>query len=443
MSVRCEHRRARHTVLLVLKLVSVGALIGFSTSGAAEEAPLVFAIDEKPFVAELAGIDAEWNLTFKTADKLRVIAAGDLSYFGRYRDQESGPQLVLVDGSVLRTDLLHFDGQKFVIGDASGLGRGLWEESALSRAAVKAVMWQPPAGRQDRDKLLRALNAYVEPKDRLLLVGEEAIAGTIVRMPRAVRFANEESGTAADVFEFLPAGDNEAVAIPEAKVIAASFGVAPPEPTRSGRPEVWLGMSDGSLIRARSIGVKGDTVTVGLSCGGELHMTPSGRQDRSGKSWREFSYIEPVNSRIQWLSDLPPIGYKHIPFLSIERPFGSDENVVGFRLRASGAVVRKGLGMPSASRLAYDVVGYRKFEAEIAIDEEAELQGSVVFKVLLERSPGQWQPAFESPVVRGGDAPLAVSVDLKGASRLALLVEFADRGDECDWGNWLHARFTK
>jgi hypothetical protein len=99
--------------------------------------------------------------------------------------------------------------------------------------------------------------------------------------------------------------------------------------------------------------------------------------------------------------------------------------------------------MPSASRLAYDVAGYRKFEAEIAIDDAAGLAGSVVFKVVLEAEPGNWATAYESPVVRGGDAPIPISVDLKGAGRMALLVDFADRGDVCDHANWLHARLTK
>jgi hypothetical protein len=36
-----------------------------------------------------------------------------------------------------------------------------------------------------------------------------------------------------------------------------------------------------------------------------------------------------------------------------------------------------------------------------------------------------------------------VSVELAGAMRLALLVDFADRGDTCDWADWLHARLVK
>ena len=157
---------------------------------------------------------------------------------------------------------------------------------------------------------------------------------------------------------------------------------------------------------------------------------------------RRGSYVEP-DSQGQWLADLTPVGYKHIPFVSVERSFGVDHCVLGSRLRWREAVIRKGVGMPSASRLAYDVSGYRKLEAEITVDEAAGERGSVVFKVVLQTAVGEWQTAYESPVVRGGEAPLPISIDLRHASRMALLVEFAERGDECDYADWLMAPLVK
>jgi hypothetical protein len=182
---------------------------------------------------------------------------------------------------------------------------------------------------------------------------------------------------------------------------------------------------------------------VSLPAGGELKTTLTGRDDPESRFWDAIRYIEPASPRVAWLSDLEPVGFKQIPFVSISRPFGVDASVLSSRLRCEGAVFRKGLGMPSASRLAYDVAGFRKFEAEIAIDDAAGLAGSVVFKVLLEAEPGNWATAYESPVVRGGDALIPVSIDLKGAGRMALLVDFADRGDVCDYANWLQTRLVK
>jgi hypothetical protein len=45
-------------------------------------------------------------------------------------------------------------------------------------------------------------------------------------------------------------------------------------------------------------------------------------------------------------------------------------------------------------------------------------------------------------VVRGGDAPTHISVELGDATAIALLVDFADRGDERDLANWLNPRLV-
>jgi hypothetical protein len=76
----------------------------------------------------------------------------------------------------------------------------------------------------------------------------------------------------------------------------------------------------------------------------------------------------------------------------------------------------------------------------VAIDEAAARRGSVVFRVYLLQDD-DWQLAFASPVVRGGDGPLSVSVELTGVKEIALVTDYAERGDELDYANWLDARF--
>ena len=60
---------------------------------------------------------------------------------------------------------------------------------------------------------------------------------------------------------------------------------------------------------------------------------------------------------------------------------------------------------------------FRRFEAEVAMDDTAGRRGSVVFRVYLVRD-GQLQEAFVSKIVRGGDPPQPVTVDLVGSSHL-------------------------
>jgi hypothetical protein len=96
--------------------------------------------------------------------------------------------------------------------------------------------------------------------------------------------------------------------------------------------------------------------------------------------------------------------------------------------------------MHSASRLTYPLGGkYKRFDAAVAIDDSAEKHGSVTFAVYVIRD-GKLQEAYKSGIVRGGEAPRPVSVDVSGAESLTLVVDYADRGDEMDRANWLDAR---
>ena len=403
--------------------------------------PLAFPIDEPPFAAQLASIDPEWNIQFRIGDKLRVIAAQNLAYWGRYRESEHGPQIILTDGSVIRADVLLLDDKQVVLGDATGLGRGQWDESSLPRSALSAILLQPPAGAEARDRLRDSPLTEPLHEDRLILQGSETIGGTLLAAPSSGRFAAKGVKPGTEVFQIARASSAEPLSIPAAKVVVYRA----PQSTASGGTTgaAWLGLSDGSLVNARSIAVKGDEVTIALAAGGTLQTTLAGRDDPEKKFWDAIQFIQPKAKRVTWLSQQKPLGYKHIPFLSALRPLGVDRGVLGSRLRAGEATWLQGLGMPSTSRVAYDVAGYRKFEAEIALDEAAGLKGSVIFRVLLESAPNDWKPTYESPIVRGGDAPVPISIDLKGASRMALIVDFADRGDECDWADWLQARLTK
>src|SRR5262249_22992028 len=287
---------------------------------------LAFPVAEAPFPAQLVGIDREWNLSFKTAGKVRVVAASDLAYWGRYHDVEAGPQIVLADGSVVRADVLQLDEKRLVLGDATGLGRGLWDESSLPRDGVRGIILQPPAASAERDRLWNQLATYAQADDQLLLAGGETIAGTLIAYPRAGRFALEDGKSDSETFQLIRRGGTQPLAIPATKVIAVSLGSSVTRPATTGQMFAWLGLTDGSLVRTSSVSSRGDIVTVALAQGGELRTTLSGRDDPEKRFWDAVTYVEPNAPGMKWLSDLQPLGYKHIPFVSIERPLGVDQS---------------------------------------------------------------------------------------------------------------------
>ncbi len=152
----------------------------------------------------------------------------------------------------------------------------------------------------------------------------------------------------------------------------------------------------------------------------------------------------PLGGRVDYLSDMKPSSYRHIPYLQLSWPFAADASVSGGRLRAGGMLYLKGLGMHSPARITYDLdEPFRRFEAEVAIDAAAGRNGSVVFRVFTDDGGGSWAERATSEIVRGGDPPVPISVDLAGGKRISLLVDYADRGDEQDHADWLNARLVR
>ena len=193
-----------------------------------------------------------------------------------------------------------------------------------------------------------------------------------------------------------------------------------------------MGFSDGTRLTAIELTADAAGAKLKLAGGAELKAAID-----------QIVALQPLGGKVVYLSDLKPISYRHVPFLQLEWPFHADRNVLGSRLRAGGKLFVKGLGMHSPSRITYDLERpYRRFEAELAVDDETARRGSVVFRVLVDDGRGAWSERAKSEIVRGGQTPVPISVDLSGAKRLSLLVDYADRADELDHADWLDARLV-
>ena len=418
-----------------------GILLLAISAIAAEPLPLAYSVRGEPFAGKLAGIDAEWNVSLAAEGKERVTALADLALWGSYRDASTGPQLLLADGSVVVADVLDLGAENVTLGDASGLGRVLWNESAIPLRQLTAILYQPSADPLERDKQLEKFSSGDRKEDQVWLTSGEVISGRVASLPKYGRFLPPAPPAQAEVVKLTRRGVVEPLSIPLAKVAALVLSAAQ-SPAMKARSPARLGMKDGSLLAARKLAAEKDQITVELQGGGVLKAFKETGDDAAPTFWDQVTLLQTNSPSVLYLSELPA-SYKHIPFTSIEWPLGLDRNVLGGRLRCGEKVSLRGLGMHSASRVAFDLHGEQRLEAQFALDDRAESRGSVLGKVLLETEPGKWATAWESPVVRGGDAALSLSIPLKGARRLALLVEFADRGDEWDHANWLNARLIR
>jgi len=385
--------------------------------------------------AVLTGCDARGNIRFKDETSAVVsLGLSDLVRWSTPAAPRAPDELLLVDGSHIRLKAAWRKESSFSIGYAAGSAKTFrLGELRLARRHVRAVFWQLPPDDGDRQKRIELLTAQkADPQsDILLLDNGDSLTGTLAEAGESGNpFGGEQVHATVRFFGAL--GEIE---IPLERVRGIAFSPAtavPPAKSDDTKPPLYVGLSDGSLIAASSITGEGDEITLRSQALGELRVPLA-----------EIASLQADGERVTYLSDLEPADYRHEPYLDLVWPLGRDRNVLGGISVVHERRHLKTVSMHSAARAVYKLDGdYDRFAASIAVDDAAESGGSVAFRVYLKKGDS-WQTAYASPVVRGGDRPRHVAVDLAEAREITLVVDYADQGDERDYANWLDARLER
>ena len=151
------------------------------------------------------------------------------------------------------------------------------------------------------------------------------------------------------------------------------------------------------------------------------------------------------SGNVQFISDIEPDSVEWTPFIESKLPslarFNQPRRDVwpgGVPLAAGGETFAKGMAVRSRTNLVYRVPrNFRRFEAQVGIDERLKEFGAVKLTIL-----GDGKPLLESPI-SGTDKLLNVSLDISSVRRLAILVDFGEEGDRADWLVLGNARVTK
>jgi len=432
-------RRLQLATLLSIHLLPAAA--------AGAEAPLAVPAAGQPFHAELTGVDAHWQLTFGVGPKQLALPAAELVAWGRCPEQGRGGGLMLADGSLLAAEVVAADKERLTA-QSEVLGKLTFPLETLS-----GIVFHLPSLRPDRDKLLDRLAHAAGDADRLLLDNGDELSGLLAGI------TGDVVKLATDVGPVEVKTDRAAALIfnPTLKRKAAAKGT---------QLRAWVGLSDGSRLLATQLLL--DRQSLKITFLGQTFAAPPAA----------LVFLQPLGGRAVYLSDLQPAEYRQTPYLDLAWPFQTDRNVTAGLLRCGGQFYLKGLGVHSAARLVYHLsplpLGERqetkssplplgksqesqssplplgegqgvraasaakRFEAEVGIDDSTGGQGSVRFRVLVDG-----QEKYGSPIVRGGNPPVLVSVDITGAKTIELVVDYADHADVLDHADWLNARLIK
>lgn len=410
----CVCRSSRVGPLLVVMLLCA--------TTRAVDSPTAILVDGQTLSAELVSLVADRQLTLQTGGQLRSLPLADLVSWRSRRAELPRCGVLFVDGGFLAlqhaADVVTFVDQRLEVVSP------LWGNVELPWDQVRGVLVLPPATARQQRQLRDQLATAQGTADQLWLENGDRLQGELMSL-------------ADGTLDFRLSGRAVTLELDQVQALLPS-----PARRTSRRPEApctLIGFGDGSQLRAESAEIGPERLIVSGTNGVVLRSDPQLARPAA----QHVSLLQPLGGPVVYLSDLEPLDYLHLPFLSIPWSYGRDRNVLGGELQVAGTSYAKGLGMHSTARLAYTLDGaYERFESQLAIDDAAGQGGSVVFRVLVDRG-GRWDSEFQSPIVRGGDAPQPCSVNLQGAARLALVVDFADRADQQDHADWLDARLIR
>lgn len=412
------------SILIALLLI----LLSHATSWAADGGDMQTATlaDGSRLDAYLSSVNSDGSFRFTTADgKARTVPPEQLVRWGAAVDTKKGPQILLVDGSLLVAYPL---GEPVSLVDDSlraeldlfDLGTPRQREVKLPVDAVRGVLFQVPGNLGERDRMLDRLADLTRRSDLVWLANGDTIEGTLVSLnEKSVKLKMNGTETAIDM----------------GRVAAVSLNPALARRPGTQSKKTILSTADGSRLMVEKLTSAKDVVRVELDGVKSIPVSPE-----------KIVGIQSLGGHVTYLSDLKSHSYLHLPLLEMKWPYHNDRSVAGGRLRSLQGVHHKGLGMHSTARLTYRLdKPYRRLEAELAIDREA-AGGSVVFRVMVDEGGSgkkRWKVAYTSPVVRSGDSLVPMFVDISKAKRISLVVDFAERGDVQDHANWIDARLVR
>ncbi len=378
--------------------------------------------DEASFV----GTGETGTLKFQIGDQDQRVAHEQLVRWSSFQANTRKGELVLRDGSriVLADAWSGEPGWQLTKTEVTASTQ-LFGTVVFPRSEVRAILAQAPQGLLARTKFLDQLLTSSETRDTVRLINGDLWQGEHVTMI--------ESGQSTQIVQLSLTESEKPLELPMKQIAAIVMKTT--ETSLADKSQLVVGTRDGSLLNVISLHADENQLKLQLEC--DLVL--------SGTDRRDVNYLRSKNDRIDYLSDRDSVDFRHIPYLEIPWQYQRDRNVLGGPLQVGRRAYAKGLGVHTASRLAYGLPPnsaprrFRRFVASVAVDDAAGQGGSVIFKVYLKHGD-QWHQAFASTIVRGGDAPLPIEVELKDATQLALLADFADRGDELDYANWLDAR---
>jgi hypothetical protein len=139
---------------------------------------------------------------------------------------------------------------------------------------------------------------------------------------------------------------------------------------------------------------------------------------------------------VSYLSDLQPSHVEQVPYFGRVLPYRRDVNLEGSPLKLGDRRFDKGLAVHSRTALSYDLDRrYSTFQATVGFDASGNQKGRVDCRVLADG-----KELYANTDLRADGPPVDLSLDIKGAEQLQLVIDFGPDEDTGDRVIWADAR---
>jgi hypothetical protein len=393
-------------------------LIIATAAPAAEDASVLFearTAEGKLPAGTLLKMDEKWAIGLGGAHPATV-EDGELLVLRRTNrelpDRPAGMQVVFTNGDCVGVHEAKLEGERVLC----RLGDKNRTEFKATLSTLSLIWLAPPSEPAERDKLRRRWAAEKRARDVVRLRNGDSVEGILTGL--------DEAAFQIEVDKKKVRLDLEKIA---AVALSSELASAPKPKGVFGR----LILADGariSLSKCEYTG--GKTLSATTLYNATLHILLD-----------EVLALYIFQGKAVYLSDLKPVKFEWKPFGNLDWPPVADGSVSGRDLRLGGSTYDKGMGLHADSRLTYDLAGkFRRFEALVGLEEcEDGRSGTARIKVLVDGKP---RP-LDVEELTGKSKPLPISLDVKEAKELTLVVEFGRRGDVLARVNWIDARLIK
>jgi hypothetical protein len=165
-------------------------------------------------------------------------------------------------------------------------------------------------------------------------------------------------------------------------------------------------------------------------------------KDKLSISLNDIASLDIYQGKAVYLSDLKPSKYEYRSFQGEDHAWAADRNLSGTEMQirtADGvATFDKGIAVHGECLLVYALDGkYERFESTVGLDARLGKRGSAEIRV---RVDGKEHRINDGKALTAEGRPFQVSIDVKGAKELALIVLRGDGGNVSDHVNWCDAR---